>query len=143
MKKLWGRKVSDLGWSMFTSMLSYKAMREGKVLKKIGRFEASTQICHCCGYKQKMPLDVRVYECPECGMKMDRDLNASINIRNFALRDILKNTDGTSGINACGVGSAGMHDASCACGTADCEARKSSDCTRCKEKHLKITPFRV
>ena len=118
-------------------------MREGKVLKKIGRFEASTQICHCCGYKQKMPLDVRVYECPECGMKMDRDLNASINIRNFALRDILKNTDGTSGINACGVGSAGMHDASCACGTADCEARKSSDCTRCKEKHLKITPFRV
>ena len=142
MKKLWGRKVSDLGWNMFTSMLSYKAMREGKILKKIGRFEASTQICHCCGHKQKMPLDIRIYECPECGMKMNRDLNAAINIRYFALRDILKNTDWTSGINACGVGSAGMYDASCACETADIEARKSSEC-QCMEEHLKITPFRV
>ena len=143
MKRLWGRKVSDLGWNTFTSMLSYKAMREGKVLKKIGRFEASSQICHCCGHRQNMPLDVRVYECPECGMKIDRDLNAAINIRNFALKDILKNTDGTSGINACGVGSSGNYDANCSCETTDIEARKSGDCTRCKEEHLKITPFKV
>lgn len=89
-----------------------------------------------------MPLDVRVYKCSECGMKIDRDLNAAINIRNFALRDIFKNTDGTSGINACGVGSAGMHDTSCACETADSETRKSSEC-RGMEEHLKITPFKV
>ena len=90
-----------------------------------------------------MPLDVRVYECPECGMKMDRDLNAAINIRNFALRDILKNTDGTSGINACGVGSSGNCGVNCNCETTDIEARKSDDCTRCKEERLKITPFKV
>ena len=90
-----------------------------------------------------MPLDVRVYECPECGTVVDRDLNAAINIRNFALKNIFKNTDGTSGINACGVGSSGMHDASYVCETADNEARKSDDCTRCKEEHLKITPFKV
>lgn len=90
-----------------------------------------------------MPLNVRIYECPECGMAIDRDLNAAINIRNFALKDILKNTDGTSGINACGVGSSGNCDANCNCETTDNEARKSDDCTRCKEEHLKITPFKV
>ena len=87
-----------------------------------------------------MPLDVRVYECPECGIIIDRDLNAAINIRNFALENILKNTDGTSGINACGVGSSGSCDANCNCETIDIEARKSSNCTRCKEECLKITP---
>ena len=90
-----------------------------------------------------MPLEVRVYKCPECGIVIDRDVNAAINIRNFALKNIFKNTDGTSGINACGVGSSGMHDASCACETADIEARKSSECSRSMEEHLKITPFKV
>jgi len=143
MKRLWGRKVSDLGWNMFTSMLSYKAAREGKMLRKIGRFEASTQICHCCGHKQKMPLDARVYKCPKCDTVIDRDLNAAINIRNFALRDLMKNTDGTSGINACGVGSSGNCDANCSCETADIEARKSSECHQGMEEHLKIAPFRT
>ena len=90
-----------------------------------------------------MPLDVRIYECSNCGKMIDRDLNAAINIRNFALRDILKNTDGTSGINACGVGSSGEHDADCVCETADIEARKSSECLKDMEEHLKITPFKA
>ena len=67
-------------------------------------------------------------------MKTDRDLNAAINIRNFALRDILKNTDGTSGINACGDGSSGNCDASCNCETTVREARKSKHCKKCKEE---------
>ena len=71
-----------------------------------------------------MPLENRIYECPTCGSKMDRDVNAAINIRNFALRDILKNTDGTSGINACGVGSSGERDANRVRETTDMEARK-------------------
>ena len=71
-----------------------------------------------------MPLENRTYECPTCGSKMDRDVNAAINIRNFALRDILKNTDGTSEINACGVGSSGEYNANCVRETTDIEARK-------------------
>ena len=90
-----------------------------------------------------MPLDAKVYDCPECGIVMDRDLNAAINIRNFALKDILKNTDGTSGINACGVGSSGNGGIDCYCETTNSEARKSSNYTRCKEECLKITPFKV
>lgn len=143
MKKLWGRKTSDLSYYSFQQMMSYKSARAGKIAMKIGRFEASSQICHCCGHKQKMSLDVRVYECPDCGMIMDRDLNAAINIRNFALKNLLNNTDGTSGINACGVGSSGECDANRVRETTDVEARKSSECYRGMEEHLKITPFKV
>ena len=115
-------------------MMLYKAAKVGKVCAKIGRFDPSSQICSKCGYRQKMPLNVRTYICPECGQVIDRDLNAAINIRNFALKNILKNTDGTSEINACGDGSSGKHDTSCVCETAVKEARKSKHCTRCKEE---------
>ena len=90
-----------------------------------------------------MPLDVRTYVCPECGQTIDRDLNAAINIRNFALRNILKTTDGTSGSNACGDGSSGKLSAKMTCETAVREARKSKHCKKCKEETSKITPFKV
>ena len=44
------------------------------------KWEATTQTCSKCGHKQEMPENVRVYECPECGLKLDRDINAAINI---------------------------------------------------------------
>ena len=62
-----------------------------------------------------MSLNIRIYKCPVCNTIIDRDLNAAINIRNFALRTIIsnfKNTDGRSGINAFGDGSSGLDDAS-------------------------------
>ena len=109
MMKRWGRKVSDLSYYTFTSMLGYKLKRRGKRLLTIGRFQPSTQICSNCGHRQHMKLTDRTYVCPECGMTMDRDVNAAKNIKSFALRDIIKisNTDATSGINACGVEGSG------------------------------------
>ena len=124
MKKMWGRKVSDLSYYTFQSMLTYKCQKYGKLVMKIGRFEPSSQICSKCGHRHKMQMDIRTYVCPECGQVIDRDLNAAINIRNFALRNVLKNTDGTSGINACGDGSSGSCDASCNCETTVNETRK-------------------
>ena len=63
-------------------------------------------------------------------MTIDRDLNAAINIRDFAIfrviRKDLTNTDGRSGINAFGDGSSGKHDASCVCETAVDESGKFS-----------------
>lgn len=120
MQKLWGRKVSDLSYYTFQQMMIYKAAKNGKKTIKIGRFKPSSQICSKCGHQQRIPLDVRIYECLDCGMKIDRDLNAAINIRNFALRTIIsnfKNTVGRTGINAFGDGSSGNHDVSCACET--------------------------
>jgi putative transposase len=111
MKRVWGRKVSDLSYYEFTRQLAYKAAKSGKRVIKIGRFEPSSQICSSCGHRQKMPLEMRTYVCPKCGQTIDRDVNAAINIRNFALRTVISNfksanadnTDGTSGNNACGV----------------------------------------
>ena len=136
MKKIWGRKVSDLSYCAFQQMLSYKCIKYGKKMIKIGRFEPSSQICSNCGHRQKMSLDERTYKCPECGNKMDRDVNAALNIRNFALRDILKNTDGRSGINAFGDGSAGLDDANCSSETTVDELGKFSEIRSENGNHL-------
>lgn len=138
MSKVWGRKVSDLSYYTFQSMLTYKCLKYGKKAIKIGRFEPSSQICSNCGHRQKLSLEDRIYKCPHCGHEIDRDTNAAINIRNFALRDTIKNlnTDGTSGINACGVGSSGNCDASCNCETTDSETRKFSHFSRENRNHL-------
>lgn len=138
MKKLWGRKVSDLSYYTFQSMLNYKCIKYGKKMLKIGRFEPSSQICSNCGHRQKLSLNDRIYECPKCGTEIDRDTNAAINIRNFALRDTIKilNTDGRSGINAFGVGSSGKHDVSCVCETTDNELGKFSEIKSENGNHL-------
>lgn len=44
------------------------------------KWEATTKTCSNCGYKQEMSEKIRVYECPKCGMILDRDVNAAINI---------------------------------------------------------------
>ena len=84
-----------------------------------------------------MTLNKRTYNCPECGMSIDRDINAALNIRNFALRDILKNTDGRSGINAFGDGSSGKHDVNRTCETAVNELGKFSGLKSENSNHLK------
>ncbi|MDR6222425.1 transposase [Methanococcoides alaskense] len=58
----------------------------GKTVLRIGQFEPSTKICNVCGhYKNDMTLAVREWECPECNSIHDRDINAAINIKKFAL----------------------------------------------------------
>ena len=81
MKKLYGRKVSDLVYS-FVQKLKYEAIKFGTRIILIDRWYASRQICSECGYKNSevKNLRIRKWECPECGAKHDRDRNASINI---------------------------------------------------------------
>ena len=80
MKKLWGRKVSDYGFSEFLMILEHKACEHGKLLYKIDRFFPSSKMCSRCRYlKQELSLKDRIYEC-QCGNKIDRDLNAAKNI---------------------------------------------------------------
>jgi len=60
-------------------MLKYKCLREGKVL--VLQNEAYTsQDCCQCGYRHKIELSNRVYICSECGLRIDRDLNAAFNM---------------------------------------------------------------
>jgi putative transposase len=75
------RAISDVGWGLFLDMLRYKAEWAGKHFVKIGRFLATSQICSGCGERKPMPLSVRTYACGGCGLEVDRDWNASLNIR--------------------------------------------------------------
>lgn len=84
-----GKATLDNGYGMFLTMLEYKLRDRGKQLVKIDKWYPSSQTCSCCGHKQKMPLCVRTYDCPQCGNHMNRDYNAAVNIRNEGLR-ILK-----------------------------------------------------
>lgn len=84
-----GKATLDNGYGMFLAMLEYKLRDRGKQLIKVNKWYPSSQICSCCGHKQKIPLHVRTYDCPQCGNRIDRDYNAAINIRNERLR-ILK-----------------------------------------------------
>jgi putative transposase len=82
------RSISDAAWSSFINMLEYKADAAGKTIIKIGQFEPSTRICNACGYHNSdLTLVDRKWECPECHTHHDRDINAAINIKKFALID--------------------------------------------------------
>ena len=82
MKKLWGRKISDLSYGEFINKLLYVSQKYGTSVVKIDRFAASSQLCHCCGYKNRdvKNLTIRTWVCPECGSVHDRDTNAAMNI---------------------------------------------------------------
>lgn len=82
--------ISDCGWSMFLTMLEYKAEWYGKNILKIGRFEPSSKLCSCCGsINKELTLKDREWTCKNCCSVLDRDVNASINIKNFALKNHL------------------------------------------------------
>lgn len=81
-----GKATMDNGYGMFQNMLEYKLLERGKHFVKVDKWFPSSQICHCCGHRQPMPLKIRVYQCPECGMVFDRDWNATINIKMEDLR---------------------------------------------------------
>lgn len=84
------QSISDCGWSMFVDMLKYKAEWYGVNILKIGRFEPSSKMCSCCGAVNKeLKLTDRAWTCKICNSILDRDVNAAINIKNFALKNHL------------------------------------------------------
>ena len=77
--------IQSAAWSEFVRQLRYKSDWYGKNVVFIGRFEPSSKTCSKCGYvKSDLQLNDREWVCPKCGEKHDRDVNAAINIRDFA-----------------------------------------------------------
>lgn len=71
----------QIGLSYIVEWLKYKCQQYGIELRQVDRFYPSSQICNQCGNRQKMPLYKREYRCNNCGMIEDRDINASINLK--------------------------------------------------------------
>ena len=88
------RSIADAGWGSFVAMLQYKAAWYGKNLLRIGRFEPSSKCCSVCGgINKNLTLQERRWTCGGCGAVLDRDVNAALNIKNFALRKYGSGTD--------------------------------------------------
>ena len=83
------KRVGDVSWAEFRRMLTYKSQWYGRKLSVIDRYYPSSQICHCCGFRNgKKPEDIREWTCSNCNSELDRDINAAINILNEGLRII-------------------------------------------------------
>jgi len=88
------RALSDTSLSEFLRQLTYKAEWAGVEVIEADRFYPSSKTCSGCGeVKSDLSLSDRTYECSECGLKLDRDLNAAINLKQLAA---------SSAVSACG-----------------------------------------
>jgi putative transposase len=73
--------ISDASWGELVRQLVYKCKWYGRELVKIDRWFPSSKRCGSCGHVvDKLPLNIREWECPKCGASHDRDINASKNI---------------------------------------------------------------
>lgn len=89
-----GKSISDKGFGMFRTFLQYKLHDRGKLFFKIDKWFPSSKKCSQCGnVKDELDLEVRTYVCEKCGLILDRDINAAINIR----------TAGTTGLALAGA----------------------------------------
>ncbi len=80
------RAISDMGFFEFRRQLEYKAAMRGGIVVVADRFFASSKTCSACGHKiEKLPLSIRQWACPTCGTSHDRDVNAAMNLRNYAV----------------------------------------------------------
>ncbi|HEY7023033.1 MAG TPA: RNA-guided endonuclease TnpB family protein [Ktedonobacterales bacterium] len=86
------RAISDASWSELIRQLEYKAAWYGRTLVKIDKWYPSSKRCYDCGHiVDSLPLSVRQWICPACGVSHDRDINAAKNILAVGLT-----------VNACG-----------------------------------------
>ncbi|NMG07993.1 IS200/IS605 family element RNA-guided endonuclease TnpB [Brasilonema sp. UFV-L1] len=84
------KQISDVAWGNFLTMLEYKGDIYGCEIHYVDRFFPSSKRCSNCGYiKEDLTLAIREWECPECSIVWDRDVNAALNLMLFSESKIL------------------------------------------------------
>ena len=94
------RSIADMGFHECRQQLEYKAALRGGVVIVADRWFASSKTCSGCGLRlNRLPLSVGTWTCLGCGMAHDRDVNAAINLKNYAV---------SSTVSACGGEGSGL-----------------------------------
>jgi IS605 OrfB family transposase len=105
------QSLGDASLSRFTKLLEQKVTKRGGSVQKVGRFYPSSKTCSGCGVvRETLLLGERTFVCPVCGMELDRDYNAAVNILSEGQRLRAGNRKtqphrpvvATTDVNACG-----------------------------------------
>lgn len=93
--------IADASMSEFLRQIKYKAAWAGIPVVIAEQSFPSSKTCSRCGYiKKKLGIQIRIFRCPKCNLRIDRDLNAAINLKNLAAG---------SAVSACCPGSSGQN----------------------------------
>jgi putative transposase len=102
------RAVGDVGMGEFKRQMLYKAEKYGSNVNFVSRWFPSSKTCSCCGWvDEDLDLSVRTFICENCGLVIDRDYNAALNLAKTEL-DLEMYRELHGNINACGEGSSGL-----------------------------------
>jgi putative transposase len=83
------RAIADMGWSEWRRQLQYKVGWRGGQIVVADRWYPSSKTCSCCGYQlDVLPLGMREWMCPVCGMQHNRDINAALHLKHLAMSSI-------------------------------------------------------
>lgn len=103
------RSIMDMGFFEFRRQLQYKAAMRGGQVVVADRFFASSKTCSACGDRlDDLPLSVREWTCPDCGIIHDRDVNAARNLLAYGLAALSGPTASSAGCQACGEAGSGL-----------------------------------
>jgi putative transposase len=80
MKRLWGKKVSDIAFGELLEKIKWQAQKRVKQVGIIDKWQPTTSVCHVCSERVNLELSDREWTCHSCNTYHDRDLNAAINI---------------------------------------------------------------
>jgi transposase len=93
MKERWIQKkrnnnIKDVSWRQFINLINYKAEEAGRTFKLVDPRNTSKMCSGCGNIKKDLTTKVRTYKCSECGLTLDRDYNASLNILRLGLESV-------------------------------------------------------
>ena len=99
--------ILDAGWGTLITFATYKAVMAGARVVRVNPAYTS-QKCSVCGHKVPKTLADRIHKCPICGVELDRDYNASVNILKEGFTHLTSGRVGATQANACGEGTGGV-----------------------------------